>query len=266
MTVNSERDAQTLQQDLLKLQDWETKWLMEFNPDKCEVVRITNKHKIVNANYSIHGKRLAFVSDAKYLGVKLHQKLSWTPHTNMVVKKANSTRAFLQRNLRSCPEAVKAQAYVSFVRPILEYACSAWDPHGALNKQNRQRLEAAQARCARFATGNWQRTASVTQMLSRLGWESLQERRARCRVHMMYKIVNNHVDIRASDYLVPMPHTVRTRGAHVKFVQPHANKHVYANSFFPAATSWWNSLPASTTEAATFEAFKARVAKSCLCP
>jgi len=31
--------------------------------------------------------------------------------------------------LHSCPERVKAQAYTSLVRPVLEYGSSAWDPY-----------------------------------------------------------------------------------------------------------------------------------------
>ena len=57
--INTTYDAKTLQkklqEDIDKLQTWEADWLMEFNPDKCEIIRITNrrKKKIVT-NYSIH--------------------------------------------------------------------------------------------------------------------------------------------------------------------------------------------------------------------
>ena len=42
-TINCEADATTLQKDLDTMQQWKAKWLMEFNPDKCEVITITNK-------------------------------------------------------------------------------------------------------------------------------------------------------------------------------------------------------------------------------
>ena len=97
--IDSADDAKSLQADLDRLQLWEAKWSMEFNPDKCEVIRITNKRRIIDATYSIHGKDLNRVDVVKYLGVNLHEKLQWKPHINMVTRKANSTRAFLQRNL-----------------------------------------------------------------------------------------------------------------------------------------------------------------------
>ena len=96
---NTTHDAETLQEDIDKLQTWDADWLMEFNPDKCEIIRITNrrKKKIVT-NYSIHEHQLKEVKGAKYLGVTIDRTLSWNEHINNVTKKANSTRAFLQRN------------------------------------------------------------------------------------------------------------------------------------------------------------------------
>ena len=77
-TICNENGASLLEKDLNNLQEWETKWKMEFNPDKCEAISITNKRKPIKAIYSIHGNTLKHVKCAKYLGVSIDNKLAYT--------------------------------------------------------------------------------------------------------------------------------------------------------------------------------------------
>ena len=88
--IQSQEDITTLEKDLANLQLWQKKWLMSFNADKCEVLRISNKrNNIIGVSpYSIHGTALRTVEEAKYLGVTIHKNLSWKPHINNICKKA----------------------------------------------------------------------------------------------------------------------------------------------------------------------------------
>ena len=53
--------------------------------------------------------------------------MSWSPHISNVAKKASNTLNFIKRNLSDFSSEVKAQAYLTIVRP--EYASAVWDPY-----------------------------------------------------------------------------------------------------------------------------------------
>ena len=144
--------------------------MMSFHPQKCQLLRITRNKSPVKASYVIHGHTLAETDTAKYLGVSLHRHSSWSPHVNATAKKANGTRAFLQRNLRKATTAVKTRTYESLIRPILEYSGVVWDPH---NAQDVDKLEMAQHRYAHYTSRDYGRTSSVSAILKTLGWEPL---------------------------------------------------------------------------------------------
>ena len=132
-TIHSSEDATVLQDDLTHLQSWEKTWQMAFNPDKCEVLRVTNKKQIVDAHYSIHRTTLHTVDAAKYLSVTIQGSLSWKAHVNSISKKANSTLGFLRRNLRArlyylCPPY--AGIWIISLGPSIQRPCEE-DRHGA---------------------------------------------------------------------------------------------------------------------------------------
>ena len=55
LAVRNSDDAGSLQNDLHKLGRWEKKWLIEFHPDKCQVLTITRKRQPVTYNYILTG-------------------------------------------------------------------------------------------------------------------------------------------------------------------------------------------------------------------
>lgn len=93
-TIDSENDCITLQDDIVKLQQWANLWAMKFNVTKCVHVTITNKRTFLNHNYNIYGQQQ--VPSAKYLGITIDSHLSWKDHINEICSKANSVNAFLK--------------------------------------------------------------------------------------------------------------------------------------------------------------------------
>ena len=171
-------------------------------------------------------------------------------------KKASNTLAFLQRNISRCPSEIKAQCYTSLVRPVNEYAATAWDPYTA---RNIQQLEAVQRRAARFFTGDYKTTSSTSWMITNLGWSSLQQRRIEARLVMMYRITHDLVDIPAAQYLHPATF-MHIRGSSQRYMLPFCRTDVYRHSFFPTGIRLWNQLPEHVATAQTLESFKAGLA------
>ena len=79
-TINSDCDSINLQNDINKLSKWSVDWQMEFNPKKCEFLRIIKKKQIIQSTYYIGGYPLPEVSFIKYLGVTIDKQLTWNEH------------------------------------------------------------------------------------------------------------------------------------------------------------------------------------------
>ena len=136
IAISNSTDCEKLQSDLDKLADWENKWLMNFHPDKCNVLSITKIRKPRIFNYRLQHHILEHVPAAKYLGLNITSDLKWTQHINSICGKVNSTLGFLKRNINISNKTIKEKAYKSLVRPSLEYACSVWDPTFSLTSVN----------------------------------------------------------------------------------------------------------------------------------
>ena len=224
--ISSEEDCVGLQIDLDSLQEWEKEWLMEFHPSKCQLLRVTNKKKPVVGQYKIHDHILEEVDSAKYLGVHIDSRLNFNTHVDAITKKANSINAFLRRNFNHCSRKVKQATYTTYVRPVLEYAAAAWDPH---TRRNIDKLEMVQRRGARYVTGDYGQTSSVSAMLDYLQWPTLERRRTHIRLSMLYRIRYGLVDIDWSDHLTAV--TTSTRGHGSRFFLPCCSLQVYAFLF-----------------------------------
>ena len=243
-----------LQHDLQHLESWEKTWEMEFHPKKCTVLPISRSTDPIINTYRLHGHVLESVSSAKYLGVTLTKNLTWNSHIDNVCKKANKTLGFLRRNLKIGSQKVKDMAYKTFVRPILEYACTVWDPY---TQEQIDKLEAVQRRAARFVVNRYHNTSSVTCMIDALQWPSLQHRRKINRLAMLKKFLD-HDAIFNMKKIRPAP--IRPRRAHSQQLVKIRGKQEYrTESFLPKTIREWNALPETTIAADTLDTFKSRV-------
>ena len=112
---------------------------------------------------------------------------------------------------------------------------------GSTYPEEHQRIRKTSTKRGEICHEQHQQTSSVTSMMSQLGWEELRLRRARIKTILLFKIVNNLVDIPPEPFLIPTG--AITRGHNIRFLQPHTRTITMQYSFFPSAIRTWNTLP-----------------------
>ena len=251
LIVSNQTDCHTLQNDLTKLENWEMEWLMSFNTDKCEVIRVTNKKKPTIFKYMLHGVSLKETDSAKYLGVNISRDLSWGKHIDQITTKTNNSLNFIKRNIRTNNVKLKESAYKTYVRPLVEYAASVWDPW-----QNKyiEKIEMIQHRAVRYILNDFSFTSSVSNMLSKLNLPTLQKRRQISALTMFYKIKHQRVNIQ-------FPNTIRPALRH-RYSFPRSNINSHRHSFFPRTAKVWNTLPPDICNSPDLGSFRAGLLKT----
>ena len=98
---------------------------------------------------------------------------------------------------------MKIRFYTALVHPLVEYASTVWSPHTAANINKIEQVQ------RQIVNNDFRRQSSITEMLQKLKWDSLQERRARSQLVMLYKIQYQLVAIPDATYLVPFTKSTR---------------------------------------------------------
>ncbi len=194
----NDSDTITLQRDLV---EWETKWQMQLHPGKCQVLTIIRNHTIIQHDYILHGDVLEHVKEAKYFGVTLTSDLRWNRHIVNVSTKANRTLSFLRRNLQIKAPLMKITVFNTLVRPIVEVTPAVWDPYTVGNICT---LEKVQRRATRYVLNRFHNHSSVTDMLTEIGWTSLEECRKHQQLLMLCRIRNGLVAINSTHTSPPL--------------------------------------------------------------
>ena len=96
-------------------------------------------------------------------------------------------------------------------------------------------------------------TSSVTDMINKLKWNSLNHRRDTIRLQMMYKIIHRIVDLNLPDYITFNRRI--TRRNDYKLTMPFTRIDSYKFSFFPATVTLWNQLPNEAASATLINVF-----------
>jgi ribonucleases P/MRP protein subunit RPP40 len=116
----------SLQHSLDNLVQWANECQLTININKCSVLSISSA--VYSPLYFINGTAIPCQNSYVDLGVTIDSKLFFEAHINNIVSKARQRisipfRGFVTRSLY-----IMRQAFVTYIRPILEYNSVVWNP------------------------------------------------------------------------------------------------------------------------------------------
>jgi hypothetical protein len=99
------------------------------------------------------GEPIQWVDTARYLGVILDTRMTWSPHIVQVKKKAAQRLGLLSSLLhRKSGLSLRngVLLYKQLIRPMMDYACPIWRSAACTHLR---KLQVIQSKCLRIATG-----------------------------------------------------------------------------------------------------------------
>ena len=94
-------------------------------------------------------------------------------------------------------------------------------------------------------------------MIKTLGWESLEDKRKKLRVQMLYKITNNLVILSSTPLSRMESSCYDLRDFNNQRINPlFCRTDIYKYSFYPQAIKLWNNLPLQIVDSPSFISFQ----------
>jgi hypothetical protein len=240
-----------LQGDIDRLMKWSNDWQMQFNIEKCKVMHFGkgNVHQV----YSMGGTKLQSVVEEKDLGVWISEDMKVAKHCSYAYSRANRMLGIIYRNIENKTVDIMLRLYKTMVRPHVEYCVSVWSPG---YKKEKVLIERIQKRFTRMIPA--MKGYDYPSRLRRLGLWTLEERRNRADLILLYKMMNG-LAAPAFDQFFEISEEKRTRGHSRKLVKNRCRLDLRKQFFSERVVSTWNGLGEDVVSAGSVNIFKKKL-------
>ncbi|VDN14395.1 unnamed protein product [Dibothriocephalus latus] len=119
-------DEERLQVKPNRLQTWSKDRLLQFNENKCSILRVGRPSSQNPMIYSLNGIQLQGVDPQKELGLWITASLKPLLHCAKVAKSAISALYLVQRAFCAFDKYRNAKVFGTFVRTKLEFVIQGW--------------------------------------------------------------------------------------------------------------------------------------------
>ena len=119
-----------LQESINRLVSWSAKWQLKININKCHTLSLSKRKSSRNmsSKYSLDGVDLPNVSSINDLGITITSDFSFKRHISNIITKSFQRAGVFFRGFVSRRLDIARKTFVTYIRPILEYNSSVWNP------------------------------------------------------------------------------------------------------------------------------------------
>jgi len=251
VVIDDDAKVNILQDGLDMLKGWSDMWQLDLSLHKCLVLHIGNDDNVCQS-YNVDGIKLSSKNETVDLGIIMDGKLRFDKHILSMVNKAHAKAALIRRCFRSRDQNLLFRAFTVFVRPMLEYCSSVWNPH---YRCDIDKIESVQRRFSKYVCS----LSSVTyaERLNILHADSLELRRLKADLVMMYCSMHGLNALKFSDFFTLC--NSNTRGHSVKLRKNFSRVNCRAFSFANRCIDVWNNLENDIVTAPSLYSFKVRL-------
>ena len=240
-TCDSNAGHLALQADLDSIMQWVSRNQLEMACHKCEVLHLGKNNP--RQNYHIGEVNLKSAEKIKILGVVVTLSLNFTTHITEIVQRAATRSRMINRVFHCRDPSFKIKLFITYVRPILEYASEVWSP---ILKKDINLLESVQRRFTKVLLYDYDLT--YEERLVNLNIETLEIRRSFKDLIFCYKVLNNVLDIESDKLFTLTPHG--------RLTIPKSNSNRHRQTFCIRCINPYNALSQETRQASNVYQFK----------
>ena len=234
-SVDSERHFQECL-DLVYM--WSSTWQLTISGKKCCVLNVGTP-RILNSNINCHlGQDIIGVSNSvSDLGITVDPHLRFNEHIVKISRKAHQRANLIHRCFVSKQRDLLVRAFITYVRPLLEYNSPIWSP---VLKKDITVIESVQRKFTKRIPG--MSGLSYYHRLRSLSLDSLELRRLRADLLLAYRILFGLVNVNCDDFFV-LRKQRQLRGHAFTLHKQRSDNAARGNFFSNRVINIWNYLP-----------------------
>ena len=244
---------ETIEEEFNRILDWLAANKLIINLNKTHLMLFTNRIHKDAISIKAKGQTITEITETKFLGVILDNKLTWEAHIKYISQKISKSVSILRMLKHTFPTNALKTIYHSLIYPYYTYCNLIW---GCAENTHLEPLVLLQKKCIRNISkvGYLDHTEPLFSEHKVLTVKEIYKYSCS---KFIYQCYNNRNYLHFKDKLKRNNeyHNYKTRDSNL-LRQPFIRLHKFRNSFLPMGIRMWNKIPERIKSSRSYDTFK----------